>query len=107
MDERLLLRNAQLVLPDADSRAPLPTGAVMVESGRIVAVLTRPGEIAALAAATLEVDLAGQVLIPVCTENAVQLQSEPPCLRGPYSMPKHIWLAGDSSGAVGRTVEAA
>jgi 5-methylthioadenosine/S-adenosylhomocysteine deaminase len=64
MGERLLLYNARLVLPDADSRAPLPSGAVLVESGRIAAVLRRPDEIAALAAVTRGVDLAGQVLMP-------------------------------------------
>jgi 5-methylthioadenosine/S-adenosylhomocysteine deaminase len=64
MRERLLLHNARLALPDADSRAPLPIGAVLVESGRIAAVLTRPDEIAALAATAAGVDLAGQVLIP-------------------------------------------
>src|SRR5512132_2496479 len=64
MRERLLLHNARLALPDADPRAPLPTGAVLVESGRIAAVLTVPDEIAALAATAAGVDLAGQVLIP-------------------------------------------
>lgn len=64
MGERLLLYNARLVLPDADSRAPLPAGAVLVESGRIAAVLGLPDEIATLAAAVPGVDLAGQVLIP-------------------------------------------
>ncbi|MGQ0677697.1 MAG: amidohydrolase family protein [Rhodospirillales bacterium] len=64
MDSRLLLYNARLVLPDADPRAPLPTGAVLVESGRIAAVVTLPEEIAELAAATQRADLAGQVLIP-------------------------------------------
>jgi 5-methylthioadenosine/S-adenosylhomocysteine deaminase len=60
----MLLHNARLVLPGADPRAPLPTGAVLVEAGRVAAVLTRPDEIAALAAAKPGVDLAGQVLIP-------------------------------------------
>ena len=59
----MLLHNARLVLPDADPRAPLPTGAVLVESGRISAVLRRPDEIAALTAKTSSVDLTGQALI--------------------------------------------
>jgi 5-methylthioadenosine/S-adenosylhomocysteine deaminase len=67
MGERLLLHNARLVLADADPRAPLPVGAVLVDSGRIAAVLTRPDEIAARAAASPGVDLAGQVLIPGLT----------------------------------------
>ena len=64
MDARLLLHNARLVLPDGDPHAPLPEGAVLVESGRIAAVLRAPGEITALAASTPGVDLGGQALMP-------------------------------------------
>ena len=61
MEPSLLLHDARLVLPGAESRAELPSGAVLVRDGRIAAVFSdTPPNIESAE----KVDLAGQVLMP-------------------------------------------
>lgn len=60
MRSPLLLHNARLVLPGADARTELPSGAVLIRDGRIAAVFRDAPDIEAAEA----IDLGGQVLMP-------------------------------------------
>ncbi|MCC7046486.1 MAG: amidohydrolase family protein [Alphaproteobacteria bacterium] len=63
--DALLLENARLVLPGADTWSPLPLGAVLVEDARIVGLATDEAGAAALRRrAASRSDLAGRVLMP-------------------------------------------
>lgn len=63
MEPPLLLYNARLVLPGADSRTELPFGAVLVREGRIAAVLAS-GDVLPSVEAAERIDLEGRVLMP-------------------------------------------
>lgn len=64
MNAPLLLYNCLLVLPESDARAPLKPGAVLIEGGRIAAVVAGGGAAVLESRAGEKIDLGGQVLMP-------------------------------------------